>query len=303
MMRKIASRATVLVVDDVPTNVQILADALSSDYRIKVANNGISALEIARHEPQPDIILLDVMMPEMDGFEVCRRLKADPMTWGIPVVFVTARDSEVDEELGLSLGAIDYITKPFSIATTRARVRNYLRIKQQSDLLETLSLFDALTQISNRRRFDESYDVEWKRACRENTTLSLLMVDIDHFKEYNDSYGHGAGDVCLQAVATALASGVSRPGDLVARYGGEEFVVVLPETDLDAAILIAERLCQNVRDLNLPHAKSAVIPIVTVSIGCASLAPATCPEAKAALLEEADQRLYQAKHEGRNRIC
>lgn len=291
---------TILIVDDVPTNVQILADALRADYRIKVANNGLSALEIAQREPRPDLILLDVMMPEMDGLEVCRRLKQMPQTKNIPVIFVTAKSEESDEEYGLNLGAVDYITKPFSIAITKARIRNHLQLKHQADLLESLSLVDPLTNIPNRRRLDEAFDAEWKRAARENTSIALLMVDIDHFKAYNDHYGHGAGDICLQSVAAALADGVSRPGDLVARFGGEEFVVILPETDLEASRLIGERLLSQVANLQLKHEYSGVEPFVTISIGCAAMVPKDEIETPARLLEAADKMLYQAKDSGRN---
>lgn len=293
-------RQTILIVDDVPINVQILADALRADYKIKVANNGLSALEIAQREPHPDLILLDVMMPEMDGLDVCRRLKQIPTTKNIPVIFVTAKTEESDEEHGLNIGAVDYITKPFSIAITKARIRNHLQLKHQADLLESLSLVDALTHIPNRRRFDDAIDAEWKRAARENTPLSLLMIDIDHFKEYNDHYGHGAGDICLQSVAVALADGVSRPGDLVARFGGEEFVAILPETDLEAARLIGERLLQEIASLKLKHEYSDVKPFVTISIGCATMAPSEAHDNQTVLLEAADVQLYKAKKAGRN---
>jgi len=281
----------------------VLGEALHADYQIKVAGSGMQALQIAADEPHPDLILLDVMMPEMDGFEVCRRLKSNPQTWRIPVIFVTAKDEESDEELGLNLGAVDYITKPISIIIAKARIRNHIRLKQQADLLESISLVDALTHIPNRRRFDEAINAEWKRAAREQALLSLLVIDIDHFKEYNDNYGHGAGDVCLQAVAAALQSGVSRPGDLVARYGGEEFVVVLPETPGEAASQIANRMCESVRNLNLTHAYSSTSPFVTVSIGSATTRPHGEADSPNRLLDEADKMLYQAKKSGRDRVC
>lgn len=303
MMNRTAARPTILIVDDVPANVQVLGEALHADYQVKVAGSGIQALQIASAEPHPDLILLDVMMPGMDGFEVCRHLKSNPQTWRIPVIFVTAKDEESDEELGLNLGAVDYLTKPISITIAKARIRNHIRLKQQADLLESISLVDALTHIPNRRRFDEAIDAEWKRAAREKTLLSLLMIDIDHFKEYNDHYGHGAGDVCLQAVAAALQSGVSRPGDLVARYGGEEFVVVLPETPKEAACQIAMRLCENVHNLKLTHAYSSTGPFVTVSIGCATAMSYLEMGPHSLLLDEADRMLYQAKKAGRNRVC
>ena len=300
-MKENLQQPTVLIVDDSPTNVQILAEALRADYRVKVAGGGREALEVALREPRPDIILLDVMMPEMDGLEVYRQLKNNPQTEKIPVIFVTARDDVSDEELGLNLGAVDYITKPFSIQIARARIRNHIRLKQQADLLESISLVDALTHIPNRRRFDEAIDAEWKRAAREKTPLSVLMIDIDYFKGYNDHYGHGAGDVCLQSVAAALQSGVSRPGDLVARYGGEEFAVILPETDKEAAAHIAARLCECVRGMRLPHAHSSVQPFVTVSAGCATMTPSEKTGSPSVLLDEADKMLYKAKRAGRNR--
>ena len=302
-MSKTQKHPMILIVDDAPTNIQILAEALCSDYRVKVAGGGQEALKIALREPHPDLILLDVMMPEMDGFEVCKHLKENPLTKKIPVIFVTAKNEERDEELGLNLGAVDYIAKPFSIPITLARIRNHIRLKQQADMLESISLVDALTHIPNRRRFDETIEAEWKRAAREKTPLSMLMIDIDHFKEYNDHYGHGAGDICLQAVAAALLTGVSRPGDLVARYGGEEFVVILPEAGKEASIHIATRLCEGVRNLKLPHAHSGVEPLVTVSIGCATVTPFWETDSPNILLDEADKMLYKAKNTGRNRVC
>lgn len=292
----------ILIVDDVPTNVQILAEALSSIYRIKVASNGMDALKIAQRE-QPDLILLDVMMPEMDGFEACRCLKTDAHTCKIPVIFVTAKDAASDEELGLNLGAVDYITKPFVIPIVKARIRNHIRLKQQADLLESLSLLDALTDIPNRRRFDEALAAEWKRAIRDATPLSLLMIDIDHFKQYNDYYGHGAGDVCLQMVATELSKSVVRPSDLVARYGGEEFVVILPETSQESALQIAERLRERIEKMSLPHAYSEAESVVTISVGVATQANISENSLPQILGDAADKALYMAKEGGRNRVC
>ena len=302
-MNKTPQKPTILIVDDVPTNVRILAEALSSVYKIKVAGNGADALEIARREPRPDLILLDVMMPEMDGFEVCRRLKADMRSQKIPVIFATAMNSESDEERGLNLGAVDYITKPFVIPVAKARIRNHIRLKQQADLLESLSLLDALTDIPNRRRFDEALALEWKRALRDATPLSLVMIDIDHFKQYNDHYGHGAGDVCLQRVAAELAKGVVRPGDLVARYGGEEFVVILPETDREAARQIAERLREGIEKLSLPHAYSETGAVITISAGVAGQDGVSESLLPQVLYDAADKALYMAKESGRTRVC
>ncbi len=292
---------TVLIVDDVPTNVKILADALRAEYRIKVASNGPDGLRAAQSVPVPDLILLDVMMPEMDGYEVCRQLKQMPALWRIPVVFVTAKNSDYDEEFGFNLGAADYISKPYAMPVVRARVRNQIQLKKQADQLEALSHVDALTQIPNRRRFDETLEAEWKRAFRLQKPLSLLMIDIDHFKEYNDHYGHGAGDESLRLVASSLAGGVSRPGDLVARYGGEEFVVLLPETGCEAATQVAEKLRERVAGLSIRHEYSSAGAHLSVSIGASTLLPSESSSPQV-LLETADKMLYQSKQAGRNRV-
>ena len=292
---------SVLIVDDVPTNIQVLAEALRQEYRVKVATNGTDALSIAR-QTQPDLILLDVMMPGMDGFEVCRLLKSDSVTNGIPVIFVTAKDELADEEHGLNLGAADYITKPFHLPIVRARVRNHMRLKQKADLLERMAHVDSLTGIANRRRFDEALDVEHRRCQRTEQPISLLLIDIDFFKHYNDHFGHGMGDRCLAQVADALTHNAGRAADLVTRYGGEEFAVILPQTDGDGAMLTAERLREGVLELAIPHAPSAGQPLVTISIGIATVIP-TIESPTSKLVEEADSKLYAAKAAGRNRSC
>ncbi|MFA7240346.1 MAG: PleD family two-component system response regulator [Sulfuricellaceae bacterium] len=297
------NKPLILIVDDTPTNIQVLAETLRTDYRVKVATSGKAALAIANHpDSRPDLILLDVMMPEMDGYEVCRRLKQESATQGIPVIFVTAKGDVTDEEHGLRLGAMDYIVKPFHLAIVRARVQNHINLKMKTDQLESLALIDGLTGIPNRRRFDEALGHEWKRALRNGTPLVLIMADIDHFKAYNDNYGHGAGDQCLKAVAKALANSLERPSDILARYGGEEFAAVLPDTDAEGARLLAERLRANVAALTLPHRFSSVVDHVTISVGYTSLEP-THDQSPLALLQLADKMLYQAKEQGRNRVC
>ena len=297
-----ANKPVILIVDDTPTNIQVLAEALRADYRVKVAGSGKAALEVITKQGLPDLILLDVMMPDLDGYEVCRRLKSAPATQKVPVIFVTARNDMVDEELGLKLGAVDYIAKPFHLPIVLARVHNHILLKQKTDLLESLALLDGLTNIPNRRRFDEHLDSEWKRGVRAGSALSMIMIDIDFFKHYNDHYGHGAGDVCLRKVAGVLASAVVRPGDLVARYGGEEFVALLPDTDEEGALQIAERLRSNVVALQIPHAHAEAAVFVTISLGVASCEPSAITS-PADLLEQADHQLYRAKSKGRNRVC
>ncbi|CAK0765888.1 two-component system, chemotaxis family, response regulator WspR [Gammaproteobacteria bacterium] len=292
----------ILIVDDVPTNVKILADSLRRNYRVRVALNGVDALERARTPPHPDLILLDVMMPGMDGYEVLRCLKQNPLTQKIPVIFVTAKSEETDEKIGLDLGAVDYIVKPFSISILMARVRNHVAMKQHADMLEALSMIDPLTNVSNRRGLESKLETEWKRMLRDGKPLSLLMIDIDYFKNYNDHYGHGAGDECLYRVACALRASLARPGDTLSRYGGEEFVAILPETDNKAVRQIAERLRERVLDLRLPHPRSAAGSQVSVSIGCATADSNNCLASHGQLLKQADEQLYRAKELGRNQV-
>lgn len=295
-----------LLVDDVPTNIRILADALRHDYRIMVATNGMDALQLAQQVPQPDLILLDVMMPGMDGYEVCRQLKNNPATVKIPVIFVTAKNTEEDEERGFLQGGVDYITKPVSLPIVRARVRTHVQLKQQADFLESLSHIDPLTHIANRRRFQDVLAQEWSRTdpqegVASHPPLSVLMIDIDHFKDFNDHYGHGAGDECLRRVAHTLQQSLEIPGALLARYGGEEFVAILPNTALSAAQSQAEKMRRQVELLQQTHAFSSTSSVVTVSVGAASSDQANilCAEE---LLAQADSQLYRAKQQGRNRI-
>ncbi|MBZ0142374.1 MAG: diguanylate cyclase [Rhodocyclaceae bacterium] len=291
---------TILLVDDSPENLQILNEVLKDSYRIKVATSGERALALAGGDEPPDLILLDVMMPGMDGYEVCSRLKNDPKTHAIPVLFVSSRDEEEDEERGLALGAIDYIVKPVRPSIVRARVRNHIELKRSRDLLERLTTLDHLTGIGNRRRYDEYLETEWRRAAREQAPIALIAIDIDHFKAYNDHYGHPRGDQCLAVVAQALAATVTRPSDLVARCGGEEFGCILPGTDIAGALHIAEEMLRNVVGLNLEHARSPTRPCVSISLGVAALVP-KADEPPGALPELADAALYQAKADGRCR--
>ena len=293
-------RQKVLIVDDVPTNIMVLNEILQNDYRIFFSTSGQNALNLAIKE-SPDLILLDVMMPEMDGFEVCVQLKTNVATRDIPVIFVTAMGEVADEAHGLEVGAIDYITKPISPSIVKMRVKNHLEMKRQRNLLSDLSSRDGLTGIPNRRRFDEFFEQEWRRAERVGLPLSLIMMDIDFFKPFNDNYGHSAGDVCLKKVAHALLDCVKRPADLVARYGGEEFSCILPETDIIGASSVAKDLRDHIRKLQIPHDYSKVTNHVTISIGVATVIP-PYPEHYTVLIEKADKQLYRAKMEGRDRI-
>ncbi len=297
------ARQTIMVVDDAPENIDLLCEALGSDYRFRIAINGENALRIASSaSDKPDLILMDVTMPGMSGYEVCQILKQSPDTQDIPVIFVTARGESLEVETGLKLGAVDYITKPISPPIVRAKLRNHINLKLKADLLESRASLDGLTSIPNRRRFDEALETEWKRALRAASPLSIIMIDVDHFKAYNDCYGHGTGDICLKTVAAALAAeAATRSQDLIARYGGEEFIALLPGTDTNGAHVLAERLRSRVEELRLPHECSDTSRWVTISVGYASLVPSQDNSARQ-LLQDADRMLYQAKTEGRNRV-
>ena len=295
------ARPRILIVDDVPSNVHVLSRILRDHYDIYFATSGEKALELVLAR-RPDLVLLDIMMPGMDGFEVCTRIKESPVSADIPVIFISARGEVEDETRGLEVGAIDFITKPISPPIVQARVRNHILLKRQADLLRQLSFLDGLTGIPNRRRFDEVMAMEWRRCGRSRLPLSLIMLDVDHFKAFNDHYGHQAGDDCLRIVSRVLAEQVQRPGDLVARFGGEEFVCLLPETNAEGAARIAERLRASVVAELIPHAASPVTGHVTISLGYAAAIPPT-DQPPSVLLDHADRALYAAKREGRNRFC
>jgi diguanylate cyclase (GGDEF)-like protein len=295
------AQASILVVDDSPENLQVMAAVLKEQYKVRVAINGERALALAAAPEPPDLILLDVMMPGMDGYEVCSRLKSNPATAGIPVLFVSSCDEEEDEARGLSVGAIDYIIKPIRPSIVQARVRNHIELKRSRDLLQRLTTQDHLTGISNRRRFDDFLEMEWRRAAREHAPISLISIDIDHFKAYNDHYGHPGGDQCLIQVAHTLAGCITRPTDLVARCGGEEFACVLPNTDSAGASNLAEMMRKGVLERAPEHAGSATHSHVTISLGVATMVPGV-DEPVQKLVDLADAALYEAKSAGRNRF-
>jgi diguanylate cyclase (GGDEF)-like protein len=291
---------TLLVVDDEKQNRTLLTELLRSDYHIILAKHGTQALERAQ-EHLPELILLDVLMPEMDGYAVIRALKEDDRTRDIPVIFITALDSAEDEERGLELGAVDYISKPFRPSIVRARVRNHLQSVHQRRMLEQLASIDSLTDIPNRRRFAQVFDFEWRRCLRNGLPLSLIVVDVDHFKLYNDTHGHAAGDVVLRKIAKTLSGALKRAADFVGRYGGEEFVILLPEVDEQQGRNLAEQVRGEVEGMRIPHEDSPVSPWVTISMGGATKVP------DSATLDPdffclSDAQLYEAKRTGRNRV-
>ena len=294
-----SGEATILVVDDTPANLSLMSSLLKDTYKVKVANSGERALEIAQSDTPPDLILLDIMMPGMDGYEVCRRLKAREATKDIPIIFITAMADVENESMGFALGAVDYISKPFNKAVVKARIRVHMQLKRQSRLLENLVFLDALTEIPNRRALDQTFAQEWARSLRSGSPLSYILIDIDLFKQFNDHYGHGSGDECLARVAKALHGCVQRPGDCLGRYGGEEFAAILANTDMDQALQVAQNFHACVATLQIPHAHSSVAELVTISIGVATTHPVADQDLQM-LSETADRMLYSAKNTGKN---
>ena len=311
-----SDHASLLIVDDDITVVQVLAKALTGIGSIRYALSGADALRLLEQEP-PDVVLLDAHMPGMSGFDVLGAMRSHPQWEDIPAIFITSDSSQGMEEEGLAQGAADFIGKPFHPAIVAARVRTQLRLKRALDRLRQLSSTDALTGVANRRTLDETLLRECKRSQRSRSAIAVLMVDVDHFKRFNDTYGHGAGDEALVQVARAMQRATNRPADLVARYGGEEFTLVLPDTDGDGAMDVAATLMANVAQLKIPHSASAS-GFLTVSIGIGSFdqasnhwnqaradlreaASTTPPVCATALLSIADQALYAAKQAGRAR--
>ena len=291
----------ILAVDDDRFNLRVLTDILKTNYTVISAGCGEDALKIA-HDNQPDLILLDIVMPGMDGFEVLKELKGGDATRNIPVICITGLKNVQDEERGFFLGAVDYITKPFQNSIVKARVATHLQIVRHIRTIERLGMIDVLTDLPNRRSFEKQIGAEWGRAAREKTWLSLLMIDVDKFKVYNDTYGHPQGDLLLQSVARVFASTLRRSTDHAARIGGEEFAVILPDTDLQGASKIAEDIRCNVERHEVPCRDDNSITSVTVSIGVTSIVP-TLEGSISDFFTTSDKALYTAKNEGRNRIC
>ncbi|WP_420263900.1 diguanylate cyclase domain-containing protein [Candidatus Magnetominusculus dajiuhuensis] len=295
-----SDKQKILIVDDMPMNIKILNELLQEDYLTYYATGGRQAIEMTS-VIVPDLILLDIIMPEVNGYEVCRTIRGNESLAGIPVIFITAMDDDIDESYGLNIGAVDYITKPFNPSIVKLRVRNHLELKKQRDSLSKLAAMDGLTGISNRRTFDDSYRKEWSRAVRMKSALSMIIIDIDYFKLYNDNYGHIQGDICLKKVAETLRECLQRPADLLARYGGEEFVCLLPETDSNGIVQIGNHMRGSIETLEIPHERSLVSNYVTISLGGSEARPDPdiLPEI---FLTHVDSLLYRSKKEGRNQL-
>jgi len=310
---------SILIIDDQLTDITVLKNFLEQEYSIYSADNGRDGI-IAAEKYMPDIILLDILMLDMDGYAVIANLKSSEKTKNIPVIFITSLNCDKDHAKGLSLGAADYITKPFHPAVVKLRIRNQIRLLEHMHSIEELSMFDQLTNLPNRRNFEERINTEWGKALRENTPISILMIDLDFFKNYNDTYGHLQGDAALKSAANVFALALKRPCDFAARWGGEEFAIILPCTDSDGAQDIAEKIHRRIEETEVPYygvqqnlktedsengSAPAVPPLVTkisVSIGVN-----TWKQGYRCTLDEfisgADTALYNAKKNGRNMIC
>ncbi|WP_421988592.1 GGDEF domain-containing response regulator [Roseococcus sp.] len=292
-------RPTILIADDERLNRTLLAELLQKDYRILLARDGVDALERARADAERiALILLDVSMPGESGYDVLRALRGDERTAGISVIFITGQSSEADEEFGLRLGAVDYIHKPIRPAILLARVGNLVKLAMQKRDLELVAQRDGLTGIANRRHFDEAIDRACRHAARTGEPVGLALFDIDHFKLYNDRYGHVAGDEALRQVAQLLARHARRPYDIAARIGGEEFALLSPMGD--GIVELTDRFCEAVVGLRIPHEASLTTAFLTVSGGTALVAGAGYADFRLRLVEQADRLLYEAKSRGRN---
>ncbi|RBP85800.1 diguanylate cyclase [Marinomonas rhizomae] len=290
---------SVLVIDDEKINLKIISDMLNDEVVVMLAKSGEQGIRKAM-EYKPDLILLDVVMPEMDGFETMSLLRHDVRTSAIPVIFITALNDSSHEEKALLMGASDYIQKPLHTNIVQARVRLHLQLVKQRKMLEKLANIDPLTSLANRRKYQNVIEQEWQNAIANQASLSLLVIDIDNFKQYNDCYGHATGDKVLQQVATVLAKQVLDKG-LVARYGGEEFVILLPSHSQEESIEVARRCMQGVGSLNLAYTHQNCSGKVTVSVGGATKSPS--PHCRSEdFFNAADGMLGLAKKSGKNKI-
>ncbi|GHU50866.1 hypothetical protein FACS1894127_6680 [Clostridia bacterium] len=299
---EVSPKYTILVVDDESSNLAVLNKILSPQYTVLTAKSGDTALKrVEAGTPRPDLIMLDIVMPGIDGYEVLTRLQQNPDSKDIPVIIISGLSGENDEEKGLFMGAVDYITKPLKAAIVLARVNTHIRILNQLRTIENLGFIDPLTEISNRRNFDARLDLEWRRCMREQQPISFLMLDVDRFKVYNDTYGHPQGDVLLKTIAKIFTGSARRPSDLAARIGGEEFGILLPDTTMESAMIIAERIRAAVENVRL-FTTDGKETRTTISIGVTTAFPVSGMNTDD-FVAMADKNLYLAKNSGRNRVC
>lgn len=288
------------MIDDEPMVFDVIQAFLEEAYDLTFADNGQQGLVTARSEP-PDLILLDIGMPDINGYELCWMLKSDPDTESIPVVFVTAFNSAEDEAAGLAAGAVDYISKPINPAVLKARVKTQMELKLQRDYLQMLVRQDALTDLPNRRGFDELLNREWRRAARSSGWLSLVAMDVDAFRHYNNEYGHVAGDACLRTIAGRLQTVLHRAGDYLVRYEGQKFVALLADTSFSVIELLAGRFREAVEEAAIAHHTAERAQVVTLSVGAASIVP-DHQQHPSVLLNAAESMLLEVKRAGGNSV-
>jgi diguanylate cyclase (GGDEF)-like protein len=293
---------SVLIIDDEVENIKALRFILGKDYTVyaeRVSTNALSTVK----KLLPDIVLLDVIMPEMDGFEIIGQLKAEKSTKDIPIIFVTGRTDSEDEVKGFTLGAVDYINKPFSAPVVKMRIAHQIKIINQMREIQNLSATDALTGIGNRRFFNTLINQEWESAKRQQTESCVVLDEIDKFKICNDTYGHANGDKALQVVAEVISSALNRATDKAARWGGEEFAIVLPSSPLSGAKLVAENIREAIERAEIVL-DDGTVAHVTVSGGIQCVIPNRAGENSLDdLFTEADEAMYRAKRSGKNKVC
>jgi diguanylate cyclase (GGDEF)-like protein len=298
----VAKKSRLLVVDDDPNQLRFYLQGLSKQYYCQFARTAHDAINYARQFPQPDLIILDVGMPGLGGFEICRLLKDDQVTAHIPVIFASGTEDVDSKVRGFDLGCVDYITKPVLVPEMNARISTHLKLQRQAHMLESFTYLDPLTQVPNRRQYNEAMQREWSRSIRYAQPIAMILIDIDFFKQFNSFYGHAVGDDCLIKIAHSLHSLSRRPGDLFARIGGEEFVLILSDCDEQGAVNKAEEVMETISQLNIANQGAPNHDRVTVSIGIAVAKPKVSEE-PLALFQAADEALYNAKNTGRNKYC
>ncbi len=292
-------KSKILIIEDSLSFATYMKDLFKDEYDVTLSHQVESGLAVAA-ELLPDLILLDIIMPDINGYSACARLKQQDTTRDIPVIFISSLGETQDQTKGLKAGAIDYIVKPINVEIVKAKVRNHIEMRQYFNHIENMSLIDPLTGIGNRRQFQERIEAELRRASRSGLPLALFMIDIDYFKQYNDSFGHIEGDNCLKSVALAISDSLKRGGDIVTRFGGEEFAVIAPEVPAEAGKMMAEKIRACVEEKRIPHPKSTASGFVTVSVGGTIHMPgARCETCD--LIRKADEALYKAKNSGRNK--
>lgn len=288
----------ILIIDDNVDELKCLGKLIKDQGDVIVATSGEAGLFLASQR-KPDLIITALMMNDLNGIDVCKRLKTTRETKDCAVIVVTACNSEEYEVAALEAGAVDFISKPYSPPVVKARVKTHLTLSRHQTLLQNLADRDGLTEVYNRRYFDTQARVELKRHFRQGAPITLALLDIDHFKAFNDNYGHLHGDACLREVAQAINNGSRRPGEFVSRYGGEEFAAVLPNTDVKNANKYGRWICERVISLAIPHVKSPTLPFVSISVGIVTIIPEAGTTLET-LIAAADNALYLAKQSGRN---